>query len=566
MSGLTIGWEYLTGYAVATDPASRERPEWPPHPARVFMALAAAWFQSGENAAEGEALRWLETLGNPQLDLPPDDHVFQRANVDFYVPVNDKAGPSSATLQCMPPLTRSKQSRTFPRVHVGAASCFMRWPHADTSRQYGEALDSLCAKVTRIGHSSSLVRMWVVGDTERKQADHEPFDVDDVHAQFHVRQVSTGFLDTLIGNFGEAPRQQKQSLEARIETLKSDKKSITGKGARERKATIDRKLEPLLDELATLVVHKPVRPTVGLWSGYSRTDQASSSNSAIHSYFDTDCLVLSRTAGRELALVSTLAVTEALRGAVMQGSVVQPVPQWVSGHQSNGERSDSSSGHLACIPLPFVGHEHADGHLLGVGLVFPRCVERRDRGRVLGKTLLAPTGQPREVELTLGRLGVWRLRKSDWSERRGTLQPTTWTAHPHGAATWASVTPVVLDRFPKANRASAPSAWRNEVAAIIADACQRIGLPRPEWVDFDTTGWQRGSPRALIKHRRLRGGNHDASAPLGSGFPRYPAKGTRASRPQVHALLHFASPVVGPVLLGTGRFLGYGLCKPYTGD
>ena len=46
MASLTIAWEYLTGYAVATDPTSRDRAEWPPHPARVFMALAAAWFET----------------------------------------------------------------------------------------------------------------------------------------------------------------------------------------------------------------------------------------------------------------------------------------------------------------------------------------------------------------------------------------------------------------------------------------------------------------------------------------------------------------------------------------
>ena len=67
MASLTIAWEYLTGYAVATDPSTRDRAEWPPHPARVFMALAAAWFETeppgaddenrDEWTAEGAALR-----------------------------------------------------------------------------------------------------------------------------------------------------------------------------------------------------------------------------------------------------------------------------------------------------------------------------------------------------------------------------------------------------------------------------------------------------------------------------------------------------------------------------
>src|SRR5205823_4069585 len=130
MPGLTIGWEYLTGYCVATDPTSRQRAEWPPHPGRVFMALAAAWFETGEDPDEGTGLRWLEQLGDPELILPPNDAVSARDVVTVFVPVNDVAGPSSAQLQSTPAMTRSKQSRTFPSVWIGEALCFLHWPNA----------------------------------------------------------------------------------------------------------------------------------------------------------------------------------------------------------------------------------------------------------------------------------------------------------------------------------------------------------------------------------------------------------------------------------------------------
>lgn len=649
MSGLTIGWEYLTGYAVATDPASREQPEWPPHPARIFMALAAAWFQSGEDRAEGDSLRWLEALGDPVLCLPARESIVERSNVTTFVPVNDvqpmdlyrnrtyaeitNTAASAITVEKVEkwikeidknaktaiviptacrvklfgrikkalnshndqrldelattiagqietttwkdvaseglgviPSYRDKQPRMFPRVYVGDAPCFMHWPGAEASPQHSEILDRLCGKVTRIGHSSSLVRMWVGQDAERDQTNNACFVVDDIHAQFHARQISKGFLNTLIENYGEDPRERKEQLQARIEALKIERISIKGKGSTERKKEVDQRMAPLTAELESLVVRAPVRPKVGLWSGYRRADNDESYVKVDHTYFDADLLVLTQMAGPTLPLVSTLAVTQALRGAVMQHSSVQPVPQWASGHQPNGGRSESQSGHLAFIPLPFVGHEHADGHLLGMGLAFPRSVDRQDRGRVLGALLLQPTGQPRTVDLTLGRLGVWTLHKSDWSERRGALQTATWTAYPGGATTWASVTPVVLDKFPKANRVNARGAWRDEVAGIVAQACKRIGLPEPEWIDIDTTSWHRGSPRAVAKHRRLRGGAspaHQPNVPLGDGFPCYPAKGTRAPRVQVHVWLRFAEPVVGPILLGAGRFLGYGLCKPW---
>jgi len=157
------------------------------------------------------------------------------------------------------------------------------------------------------------------------------------------------------------------------------------------------------------------------------------------------------------------------------------------------------------------------------------------------------------------------LRKQDYSEAAYTLQPETWTGFPYGATTWASVTPVVLDKFPKTDRLKDPIVWTREVAAIIACACQRIGLPIPDRIDIGTTSWHLGCPRAVVKRRSLRGqGGSDQSqdAALGDGFPFYPQKGTNAPRPQVHVRLCFARPVVGPVLLGAGRYRGYGLCKP----
>ena len=173
----------------------------------------------------------------------------------------------------------------------------------------------------------------------------------------------------------------------------------------------------------------------------------------------------------------------------------------------------------------------------------------------------------KDIELTIGSLGIWRLTKTDYSEQRRTLISESWTAFPRGSHTWASATPVVLDRFPKTDRAKDREGWLNEVADTIANSCEQIQLPRPILVEIDTTSWLRGVPRAIATQRRLRGnsGSH-AVARLGDGFPAYPAKGTNASRPQVHVRLVFEQPVVGPVSIGAGRFFGYGFCKPLKGQ
>ena len=65
---LAIEVTFLTGRYVATSYSDRRRAEWPPHPARLFSALAATHF-SDEAPSPGEraALEWLQRLDAPEL-------------------------------------------------------------------------------------------------------------------------------------------------------------------------------------------------------------------------------------------------------------------------------------------------------------------------------------------------------------------------------------------------------------------------------------------------------------------------------------------------------------------
>ncbi|HBL44103.1 MAG TPA: type I-U CRISPR-associated protein Cas5/Cas6 [Planctomycetaceae bacterium] len=564
MGQLTIAWEYLTGYCVATNVSDRQRAEWPPHPARVFMALAAAWFETERDEAERGALCWLETLGDPELLLPPSESVFARSVVDVYVPVNDKAGPSKTLLQTAPSLTRDRQPRTFPTTWVGDAVSYAQWSDVSDLEQHATALSSLCSKVTRIGHPSSLVRMWVADELPGDDEPIQSWQPADTMAELHVRKIPPRFFESLKDLYGEDDRIQYEQLSVVIESLKTEKKTIKSKGAKERKAEIDQQISAVEAERESINPRPPIRPMVGLWRGYRRVEPTTSPDTA-HSHFDADLLNLTQQAGPRLPLEATLQVTQALRRAIMVQCGIQPTPEWISGHADDGTPSSRDDGHLAVIPLPFVGHKHADGHLLGVALALPRSIDRREGGECIGPLLLDHQGQPKTVELTLGRLGVWTLTRREWSDPRFSLQPESWTANPRGATTWGSVTPVVLDRFPKSDRLKDRVGWNEEVAETVKRACMRIGLPEPREVDLDTTSWLQGVPCATGKRRRLRNGNDGVSpadAALGDGFPAFPAKGTNASRPQIHVCLRFAQPVVGPVLIGAGRYLGYGLLKP----
>ena len=47
-----LGIRFLCDWSMGKRTDSHERPEWPPHPDRVFMALAAAHFEMGVEPAQ----------------------------------------------------------------------------------------------------------------------------------------------------------------------------------------------------------------------------------------------------------------------------------------------------------------------------------------------------------------------------------------------------------------------------------------------------------------------------------------------------------------------------------
>ncbi len=571
MSGFALGWRYLTGYSVATDAGDRDLAEWPPHPGRVFLALAAAHFESGEDPIEAAALRWLEACGAPELHLPGVSQANHRTVVKVYVPVNDRAGDSAAALQSLPALTRNRQERNFPCVFVGDEPCYMYWPEVEETPQHLAALELLARKVTRIGHSSSMVDMWAQRDRPPDTERRHIWILDDVHAEAHCRIVTQGTLDSLplqtqiprIERFAHLMDVIQTGDEAKRQNALEQFESEFGKYNKKRSA-------PAM-----------LRPRLGIWRGFRRMSDAPAPT-LTNSIFDSEILILKHTPGlaggavdaggreefRQFPVTSTLELTQALRNLAMAQSGVQPPPAWLSGHAENGDRLRDPTGHAAFVTLPFVGERHADGHVLGLAIILPRAVSLSERGRVLGPLLLdVQTGEPRKLTLTLGRLGIFSVEKCDWSERRQTLQGEYWSAQVQiGARSWATVTPIVLDRFPRADRVREPLAWRKEAADIIARSCEHIGLPTPVAVQVGTTSWHNGAPRAISKTRPVRGDSGPAArTALGDGFPLFPGKEQSASRPQVHAHLEFADRVVGPVILGSGRFLGYGLCKPISG-
>ena len=163
-----LGLRYLNGWSMAaSDGARKEQAEWPPHPDRVFMALAAAWFETGEDDEEGAALQWLEGLPPPAIAASEAE---PRRVLTSYVPVNDDGGGRKQNAKkaidklrnqglAAVPEHRLRQPRGFPVAVPHDPTVYLVWSEALDG--HGHALTSLAAKVTHIGHSASFVQAWV---------------------------------------------------------------------------------------------------------------------------------------------------------------------------------------------------------------------------------------------------------------------------------------------------------------------------------------------------------------------------------------------------------------------
>jgi CRISPR-associated protein Csb2 len=527
-----LGIRYLNGFAAACEPGARdpgrERAEWPPHPARVFMALVAPHFQTGAEPAERDALLWLESLPPPWLRAPGGA---QRAIVKHYVPVNDKAiwkkDPAkprqrpAPPLQSAPAIMRDRQDRTFARAWLEDDTVYLAWPEAAPEDAIARVLDGLCAKVTRIGHSMSLVQMWVAKPDEVGAPDWVP---DDDRAAIRLRVPGPGTFQELERRYN---REAVEAYAALAITAEDDADLKAQSAAKKRLK------EEFGDEPPP-----QLRPEVPFYQGYARPAPPEGKLEIPGSLFSPHLIVftLEPESGpyRALDLACAAAVAQRWREALVSHSNDLPVRarEVVSGHDRDGAPLEGP--HLGFVPLAFVGHPHARGNLLGMALALPQGLGPEERRSVL-------CGIGRVEELKLGRLGVWKLQRDTSARPPWNLRPEAWTGHPEGATHWSTVTPVAFDRHPKAKDRGE---YQHEVAEMMASACTAIRLPRPRVVIVTQVS------------------AHLGVAPA-HAFPRLTRK-DGSERRHAHAILVFERVVRGPILIGAGRYRGYGACRPIT--
>ena len=548
---LAIEVNFLTGRFVATAHHDRNTPEWPPHPARLFSALVATWADADDpDPIERQALEWLEAQPPPSIRA---SEAIPRTPATHFVPVNDArifAGASYNTrarkvqtllsqldeahargdtkkirsldtrlrtqrnvsamtskvgrtnvksaVDLMPPgwlstsgHVRTGQARVYSSVTPIEPRVTYTW-NVEPPDGIRTAIDGVCSRLTRLGHSSSLVSCRVAED--HRPPNHVPGDGADV-----LRSVRSGQLAALEGEYERHQGSKPRSLPfTPVRYIK---------------------VEPSKDAGSPLVPD-----TSGDWVVFA----------FLPPY-------------RKFPANRTVEIAKTLRGAVLRHAD-EPIPEGVSGHREDGR--PSTLPHVAFLPLPWVGHEHSDGRLMGAAMAIPRTLDplsRRAALRAVGRWESSRASERNPLVLTLGRGGILRMnRVVTGVSSLVSLRPGIWRGP---SRRWVSATPVALPTHPgklgSGTAAARAKAWTRADQAIVA-SCRHIGLPEPTDV--------------VVSLSPLLAGSRPAP-----GYPafRQPGRGGRpTARKLVHAAITFDRQVSGPVILGAGRYLGLGLMRP----
>lgn len=521
----TLSLQFPAGRYVAAAWGDRNAVEWPPHPARLCLALVDVLHRTGHKSDRRAALEWLCAQSPPVLVIPDTDHSDLRVLDGFYVPQN----PSTAE-----GVKHPRKQRAFPTVFLdpNSPTVFYYWPEVDLPESLEAPLRELISSLPRFGHSSSLVIASITSEeppSGRGWREIHPMSDEALGSpQFRLRVPWDGLL-----------RSAEDAFDADGRT-KEIEKLISGAA---RSAKPDKPLKPAASPRGR---HDPRHR----WKGYVEKLETPPHPSP----WDEHILVLTQSGRDRIGLPSVWQLTEAFHKTLLdrwsRDPARGPVPSWLSGHRSsrNGQPSSPvTHNHLAIFPLPFVGNKHATGHLLGIGLAFPRPQTAEIDLATLRKqwrqalSALFEESEDGVLELTT-RDKAWHvlLRPDDSPDPKLALRPNRWT---RPSTVWSTVTPLILDRHPKPHFKKDPEAWLESCSRIIEEACVRAGLPEP-----------RGVIPTL--HSPLPG------VPPAPAFPAPAARPGRPPRFHIHATLRFAVEVQGPLLLGAGRYRGYGLCLP----
>lgn len=463
--------------------------EWPPSPARLFQAMVAGATAGGRilgwpNARS--ALIWLENLSPPEIVVPPTEHGLA---YKFYCPVNDSdAGRVVALVSQGVPLPEAMRREAMltqkvvkPRLALPGEDLVVhyiwRFPLGNSLQNERHARH-LCALARRL-----LALGWGI--------------------------------DVVIGNGQLLPEKGALPAGRRYSPSTEDNRQISLKSPVPGSLVdLEQAYEAFRQRMHGPAVNADTRLKVYYPVPYREVGTA---QSRLFVPFD---LRDANGRWRGFAWEDGMLVASWLRHAARQrfkieGGPAEHIDTYVCGHQCKGKENMR----LSYVPLPSIGHEHADGKHRRVLVVLPF----HDTGtslpairRMAGEELVSLAGASMAWLASADLDGVWRHYVTE-------------------STTWVSTTPLVLHGLDHDHGRFRPRKAEKLILQAFVESGYQADLideysyqPAPYWSGT--------------------GGAHLARVPRHlMPWPRY------------HVRIVFKSPVKGPVIAGIGRHYGLGV-------
>ncbi len=486
------------------------RGDWPPSPARLFQALVAGAGLSGPlQEKEREALRWLEALPAPIIAAP---RAWQpRRYVLFYMPNNDSDAIAGDPSRMAKIRTATKIFR--PYFFDTGIPFVYAWPLGPdpADQQNVETICSLAERLYQLGRGIDMA--WAWGET-----------LDDGKLQYLLAAYPGQVLRPSEKGFGSVLQSAcpgtLESLDRRYRAY-AERFTYLKDG---KKVKVVFRQPPKAQFQLAQYDSPPSRQM------YELRDPV---EEGVFAYWPLE---------RAHALVVALRDAAVARLKRSMPARAADIDRVLVGRKPDGTNDCPPESRVRIIPLPSIGHVHAD----------------REIRRVLVETPPACLLHPTDVQWAFSSLD---LIEQDGGEVLATLIRTddgSFLSH-YGAKNdrayclWRSVTPAALpetarrrriDPARKVQEAKAGSERRSEqerAAAAVSQALRHAQI------------------REGVRAVRVQREPFEAHGRRVEDF----AAGTRFEKHRLwHVEIEFPSPVRGPLVIGDGRFLGLGVMAP----
>jgi CRISPR-associated protein Csb2 len=482
--------------------------DWPPSPARLFQALVAGAGLGGPiGNAEKQALAWLEQQGAPLVAAPRDRRPPE--GVLFYMPNNDSDAIAGDPLRMPKIRTATKTFR--PYLFDATVPFVYAWPLAGEAGDDGRAREicSLAERLYQLGRGIDMA--WAWGEVLDDRA------LEELLATYPgcVLRPSGGRSSTTLSS--PCPGSL-ESIERRYRAF----------GERFR---YDGKAEKV-------VFHRPPRP---------RFQPVSYDSPPSHQLYELrDPTAEAAFAPWPLARVSVLVVrlrdgaVERLNGALPARKA--EIERVLVGRKPDGTNDGPPEDRVRIIPLPSIGHVHADREIRRVLVeVPPTCPLRAADVHWAFSGLEVVDVETGEIQAILTRTDDEGFLRHYGLEDDGRHR------------VWRTVTPAALPEDARRRRID-PARKRDEAKA----GCERV-QEQARAAAAVCQALRHAGVRTGVEAIRVQREPFDANGARVEAF----AGATRFAKQRLwHVEVAFEAAASGPLLIGDGRFLGLGLLTP----